>query len=156
MLDAGQGWSIQFSLENGNDAFDTPSVNGLKQTRMNQFAIDASYALSFRWALNGYLSRGVQTFNQSRNAGYAMAFENTNTNIGLGFTGKPSNEFEVGGNLTYVDDKSQYVQALDAGPCTRPRRWPLQAVYRTSCSSRPPSSFLASMRWTSRLRFAWT
>lgn len=107
-------WSIQFSLENGNDAFDTPSVNGLKQTRMNQFAIDASYALSFRWALNGYLSRGVQTFNQSRNAGYVMAFENTNTNIGLGFTGKPSNEFEVGGNLTYVDDKSQYVQALDA------------------------------------------
>ena len=81
---------------------------------MNQLAIDASYALSFRWALNGYLSRGLQTFNQSRNAGYVMAFENTNTNVGLGFTGKPTNEIEVGGTLSYVDDKSQYVQTLDA------------------------------------------
>jgi hypothetical protein len=81
---------------------------------MNHFAIDASYALSFRWALNGYVSRGLQTFNQSRTAGYVMAFDNTNTNVGLGFTGKPNNELEVGGNLTYVDDKSQYVQTLDA------------------------------------------
>jgi MtrB/PioB family decaheme-associated outer membrane protein len=107
-------WSVQFSAENGNDAFNTPSQNGLKQTRMNQFAVDASYALSFRWALNGFISRGFQTFNQSRNAGYVMAFENTNTNVGLGFTGKPDNQIDVGGNLTYVDDKSQYVQALDA------------------------------------------
>nr|WP_326530545.1 MtrB/PioB family decaheme-associated outer membrane protein [Rhodoferax sp.] len=107
-------WSIQISAENGNDFFNTPSQNGLKQTRMNQLAIDASYALSFRWALNGYLSRGLQTFNQSRNAGYVMAFENTNTNVGLGFTGKPTNEIEVGGTLSYVDDKSQYVQTLDA------------------------------------------
>lgn len=107
-------WSIQFSAENGNDAFNTPSQNGLKQTRMNQLAIDASYALSFRWALNGYISRGLQTFNQSRNAGYVMAFENTNTNVGLGFTGKPTNQLDVGGNLNYVDDKSQYVQTLDA------------------------------------------
>jgi MtrB/PioB family decaheme-associated outer membrane protein len=107
-------WSVQFSAENGSDTFNTPSQNGLKQTRMNQLAIDASYALSFRWALNGFISRGLQTFNQSRDAGYVMAFENTNTNLGLGFTGKPNNQLDVGGNLTYVDDKSQYVQALDA------------------------------------------
>ena len=107
-------WSVQFSAEQGNDAFSTPGQDGLKQTRMNQFAVDASYALSFRWALNGYISRGLQTFNQSRTAGYVMAFDNTNTNVGLGFTGKPNNELEVGGNLAYVDDKSQYVQSLDA------------------------------------------
>jgi MtrB/PioB family decaheme-associated outer membrane protein len=107
-------WSVQFSAESGNDEFNTPSVNGLKQTRMNQVAIDASYALSFRWALNGYISRGLQTFNQSRDAGYVMAFENTNTNVGLGFAGKPNNQLDVGGNLTYVDDNSQYVQTLGA------------------------------------------
>ena len=107
-------WAIQFSAENGNDSFNTPSLNGLKQTRMNQMAVDASYALSFRWALNGYISRGLQTFNQSRTAGYVMAFENTNTNVGLGFTGKPNNQLDVGGTLSYVDDKSQYVQTLDA------------------------------------------
>jgi hypothetical protein len=107
-------WSVQFSAEHGNDAFNTPGLDGLKQTRMNQFAIDASYALSFRWALNGYISRGLQTFNQSRTAGYVMAFDNTNTNLGIGFTGKPNNELEVGGILAYVDDKSQYVQTLDA------------------------------------------
>ena len=42
-----------------------------------------------------------------------MAFENTNLSAGVGFTGKVSGKIEVGGNLSYHDDKSSYNQTLD-------------------------------------------
>ena len=106
-------WSIQFSAEDGTDKFSSPSTYGLKDTRMNQFSVDMSYALSFRWSLNGYLSHGLQTYNQSVAAGYVMAFENTNTSLGLGFAGKPTNQLELGGSLSYADDNSKYAQTLD-------------------------------------------
>ena len=105
--------SLQFSAETGTDKYNTPSVYGLHDTRMNQFNVDWAYTLSSKWALNGYLSQGLQTFNQSRNAGYVMSFENTSTSLGLGFTGKPMSQLQVGGNLSYVDDTSKYAQGLD-------------------------------------------
>lgn len=106
--------SLQFSAEHGTDEYDTPSVYGLRDTRMNQLNLDWAYALSSRWALNGYLSRGQQTFNQTRYAGYVMSFENTSASIGLGFTGKPTSQLQVGGTLSYVDDTSEYTQGLDS------------------------------------------
>jgi hypothetical protein len=90
-------------------------VYGLRDTGMNQLSIDWGYTLSDNWALNGYASRGVQTFNQARPAGYVMAFDNTNLGASIGFTGKASSALQVGGNLTYVGDKSVYAQTLDAG-----------------------------------------
>jgi MtrB/PioB family decaheme-associated outer membrane protein len=105
--------SLQFSAEAGTDKYKTPSVYGLQDTRMNQFNLDWAYALSSKWSLTGYLSQGLQTFNQSRNAGYVMSFENTSTSLGLGFTGKPMSQLQVGGNLSYVDDTSKYAQGLD-------------------------------------------
>lgn len=106
--------ALQFSAEEGRDKYTTPSVYGLRNTRMNQFGVDWAYALSFNWNFNGYLSTGAQTFNQSRFAGYVMAFENTSTNAGIGFTGKVSKQIQVGGNLTFADDKSTYAQSLDS------------------------------------------
>jgi MtrB/PioB family decaheme-associated outer membrane protein len=106
--------TLQISAEKGTDKFTTPSVYGLRDTGMNQFSIDWGYALSDNWALNGYASRGVQTFNQARPAGYLMAFDNTNLAASIGFTGKASSKLNVGGNLTYVGDKSVYAQTADA------------------------------------------
>ena len=106
--------SLQFSAEHGTDKYNTPSVYGLHDTRMNQFNVDWAYTLSSKWALNGYLSRGLQTFNQTRNAGYVMSFENTSASIGLGFTGKPTGQLQVGGTLSYVADTSKYTQGLDS------------------------------------------
>ncbi|MHB8948544.1 MAG: MtrB/PioB family decaheme-associated outer membrane protein [Rhodoferax sp.] len=107
-------WALQFSAEGGKDKYSSPSSYGLNDTRMNQFGLDWAYAVSFRWALNGYLSTGKQSINQSRNAGYVMAFDNTNTSLGLGFSGKPTNQIELGGNLSFVDDTSKYDQTLNA------------------------------------------
>ncbi|HAL37071.1 MAG TPA: hypothetical protein DCP03_02705, partial [Polaromonas sp.] len=106
--------SLQFSAEEGKDKFSAPSTYGVQNTRMNQFSIDWGYALSTNWAMNGYLSQGVQTLNQSRYAGYVMAFDNTNLGASIGATGKVTNKLHVGGSLSYVDDKSVYAQTLDA------------------------------------------
>lgn len=106
--------ALQFSAEEGKDKYTAPSVYGLRNTRMHQFGIDWAYALSFNWNFNGYVSTGTQAFNQSRFAGYVMAFENTSTNAGIGFTGKVSNQIRIGGNFSFSDDKSVYAQALDA------------------------------------------
>jgi hypothetical protein len=43
-----------------------------------------------------------------------MAFDNTNLAASIGFTGKASSKLNVGGNLTYVGDKSVYAQTADA------------------------------------------
>ena len=104
--------SLQFSGEEGKDKFSTPSTYGLHDTRMNQFSVDWAYALSDKWALNGYVSQGLQTLNQSHPAGYVIAFDNTNTGVGFGFTGQLASKLQVGGNLSYVDDKSVYKQTL--------------------------------------------
>lgn len=106
--------SLQFSAEEGQDHYNSPSSYGLQDSRVSNFGVDFVYAESFNWNFNGFLSQGTQTFNQSRYAGYVMAFENTSVNIGLGFTGKISSNFEIGGNLTFSDDKSVYAQKLDA------------------------------------------
>ena len=105
--------TLQFSAEGGQDKFSTPSVYGLRNSRTNQFGVDWSYAQSYAWNFNGYASHGVQTFDQSRFGAYVMAFENTNLSAGVGFTGKVSGKIEVGGNLSYHDDKSSYNQTLD-------------------------------------------
>lgn len=100
--------SFQFVAEEGKDKFTTPSTYGLHDSRMNQFGVDWGYELSSKWAFNGYVSQGSQTLNQSQPAGYVLAFDNTNTGVGVGFTGKLASKLNVGGNLSYVDDKSVY------------------------------------------------
>lgn len=105
--------TLQFSAEGGKDKHHSPSSYGVRDTDMNQFSVDWAYALSYAWNFTGYVSQGVQTFDQSRPAGYVMAFENTSSAVGIGFTGKISSKLEVGGNLSYLDDKSVYAQTLD-------------------------------------------
>ena len=106
-------WTLQFSAEEGTDKFTAPSAYGLQETRMSQYGVDFVYAESFNWNFNGYLSQSTQTFNQARYAGYLMAFENTSLNVGLGFTGKISSQLQIGGTLSFSDDKSVYAQRLD-------------------------------------------
>lgn len=106
--------TLQFTAEGGKDSYSSPSTYGLQDTRNGIIlGIDFAYAESFNWNFNGYLSHGVQSFNQSRYAGYVMAFENTSLNAGLGFTGKVNSNFEIGGNVTFSDEKSVYAQTLD-------------------------------------------
>jgi MtrB/PioB family decaheme-associated outer membrane protein len=111
---ASEKLNLQFGLEGGRDNFTSPSNYGLQNARLNQFSLDATYALSDAWGINGNLFRGVQSFNQARPAGYLMAFENTNLGAAIGASGKASAKLNVGVNLSYVNDRNVYAQGLDS------------------------------------------
>ncbi len=106
--------TLQINAEGGRDQYSAPSAYGLRDSSMNLLSVDAAYALSDAWSINGYLSRGKQGLNQALPAGYLMAFTNTSVNASIGFTGKASAKFDVGGNLLRVTDRSVYAQGLDA------------------------------------------
>jgi len=105
--------TLQFSADYGRDTFSSPSVQGLQRTDMQLFSVDADYALSVRWSLNGYVSRGSQTLDQARPAGYLMAFDNDNTAAGVGVVGRPTSQLQIGGTLSYFNDRNVYAQTLD-------------------------------------------
>ena len=106
--------ALQFNAESGKDQYNVPTAYGLQDSGMNLLSVDWTYALSDTSALNGYVSRGKQTFNQAVPAGYLMAFDNTSLNASIGFTGKANAKLELGGNLLFVNDSSVYAQGLDA------------------------------------------
>lgn len=107
--------SLQGVAEVGRDKFSSPSAYGLRKSAMNSLSLDATYALNDKWNINGFVSYGQQELDQARPDAAFMAFDNTATTLGLGFTGKPMANLEVGGNLSYMNDRSEYAQTLDAG-----------------------------------------
>ena len=105
--------TLQFSAEGGSNKYTAPTVYALQNTRLSLYSVDGTYAMSDSVNLTAYASWGQQTQNQARPAGSVMAFETTNTTAGLGLTGKPTGKLELGGNLSYVNEKSVYGQTLD-------------------------------------------
>jgi MtrB/PioB family decaheme-associated outer membrane protein len=107
--------SLQAAGEVGRDKFSSPSAYGLRESSMNSISLDATYALNDKWNLNGFGSFGQQELEQARPEAALMAFDNTTTTLGVGFTGKPMANLEVGGNVSFMEDRSEYAQTLDAG-----------------------------------------
>ena len=97
----------------GEDDYSMPSEYALRDSEMRLFTVDVSYAVSDAWNVNGFASYGTQQLNQARPAGSILAFENTNTTVGVGVTGRISEAIEVGGSLAYVNDNNEYAQTLD-------------------------------------------
>lgn len=106
--------SLQLSAQHGIDRFSTPSVYGVQTSGMDHVEFDASYALSERWSLTGNLSYGTETLRQARPDAAALAYDNTSSGFGVGVTGKASATIQVGANLSHLDDRSTYAQALDS------------------------------------------
>lgn len=106
--------ALQFSAEDGRDKFSTPGGYGLQRTDMSLFSLDADYALSERWKFSGYVSHGTQTLNQGRYQGYLMAYDNRSTAFGLGVSGKLASKIEVGGGVSWLEDRNVYAQGVDA------------------------------------------
>lgn len=111
--------SLQFLLEDGKDKYNEPHKAtldgaGLKDTGVRLFSVDAAFTLSDMWKLTGYVSQGEQTNHVNMVNGAAPAYkaelENTNTALGIGVRGKPSGKLEVGGDLSYINDKNHYGQ----------------------------------------------
>jgi MtrB/PioB family decaheme-associated outer membrane protein len=107
--------ALQAAGEIGRDKFSSPSAYGLRESSMNSLSLDATYAINDKWNLNGFWSFAQQELDQARPDAAYMAFDNTAVTLGVGFTGKPMANLEVGGNLAFMDDRSEYAQTLDAG-----------------------------------------
>ena len=101
------------SAAGGKDDYSMPSQYALRDSKMSLFTIDANYVVSDAWNVNGFASYGTQKLNQGRPAGAILAFDNTNTTIGVGATGRISEQVEVGGSLAYLRDNNEYAQTLD-------------------------------------------
>jgi hypothetical protein len=80
---------------------------------MGQYSLDATYAVNSKWNLTGYASYGRQALNQAKPLGYVMALRDRSWGLGGGVTGKPMAKVEVGASVSYYEDRSSFVQALD-------------------------------------------
>lgn len=105
--------SIQFLAEGGRDSFSAPTDKGLHSTRFGTLGVDAAYALSYAWKFNAFLTLGEQSLNVDHGAGYIAQLDNVSKHAGLGVVGTVSSTLEIGGNLSFLSDRTRYV--LDAG-----------------------------------------
>ncbi|MGC2047950.1 MAG: MtrB/PioB family outer membrane beta-barrel protein, partial [Gallionella sp.] len=111
--------SLQFVVEDGKDSYSAPTTKGLQDTSVTLYSIDASYALSDIWKLTGYASQSDQMIHVAHgNWGYIASLRDRNDTVGLGVMGKPTGRFEVGGDLSYLNDINRYTQQQDAGTGT--------------------------------------
>ena len=111
---ATEALALQLSAETGKDTYTAPSRFALRDTKLDFYSLDGSYLISETWSINGYLSQGNQKLNQARPEGYILAYDNKSTAAGLGLNGKVGEKFDLGGMLSFIDDKSAYAQTLDA------------------------------------------
>jgi MtrB/PioB family decaheme-associated outer membrane protein len=100
--------SMNFAVEGDNDDYNPPSTAGLQESKMALFSIDASYVLSDRWKLTGYLSQSEQKLKTGQSSAYRADLKDTNTAVGLGITGTPMSRLEVGGKVSYINDVTKY------------------------------------------------
>lgn len=100
--------SVNFSLENGKDEYDAPTAAGLNDTKVQFYNVDAVLKLSDKWKLTGYASYGKQNLNMQQGIGYVADLEQRNFAAGLGIVGTPKAGMEVGGELSYLEDRDSH------------------------------------------------
>jgi len=106
--------ALQLRVDSGRDHFDTPSPYGLRSSRADQISVDASYAYSFAWRFNGYLSHGTEALRQARVAAAALDYDNASTTVGIGVVGRLLARLDLGADLSFVYDRSVHAQTPDA------------------------------------------
>ena len=110
---------MQFYVEDGTDRNVTAAdaIAGGKGWRGNgttTYSVDASYAVTDSWKLNGYASQGNQNLKVNHSTGY-MADVNTRSDaFGIGVTAQPTGRLELGARVMYLNDDTRY--GLAASP----------------------------------------
>jgi MtrB/PioB family decaheme-associated outer membrane protein len=107
--------SVQFLAEYGKDTYDAPnSDKGLQKAGVSLYSVDASWQLSETMSLTAYASTGDQTTNVAHSTGYIMHVKDNNTAAGLTFKAKASERMRWNADFTYLRDRVEYPQELDA------------------------------------------
>jgi len=107
--------SLQFMVEDGKDTYTGPTDKGLRDTGMRSYGIDAAMIVSESWKLTGYVNQSNQTNHVDYNVGYLAGLENVSTRVGIGAVGKLTGKFEIGGDLSYLNDNNRYQQNMATG-----------------------------------------
>jgi MtrB/PioB family decaheme-associated outer membrane protein len=112
--------SLQLVAEDGKDKNKTDfdpvaGGKGWRDTGVSFYGLDASFALSDNWKLNGYASYGDQTIHINHSTGYMMDLNNRSTALGLALAGRATSQLQVGVNLTYINDINKYGVAANTG-----------------------------------------
>jgi hypothetical protein len=106
--------SVQFMLEDGKDSFSAPTEQGLRDTGMRSYGIDLAWKVSDKWRLTGYWNQGNQTLHVNH-VGYLAELVNDSDSVSIGFVGNPSGQYEVGANISYLNDRNRYNHSLASG-----------------------------------------
>ncbi|WP_342617948.1 MtrB/PioB family decaheme-associated outer membrane protein [Rhodoferax sp. GW822-FHT02A01] len=105
---ASDALSIQASVEQGTDHYSGPTSAGVNNADTFSVNLDASLKLNDKWALTAYASSGKQTMGMRQDVGYIAELGNLNTTVGLGATAKISSKLELGGNVSFLEDRNTY------------------------------------------------
>lgn len=104
---------VQFNLEDGKDKNATAfspvaEQKGWLESSTRHYSLDASFVLSDKWKLNGYLSKGIQNQKINHSTGYKADLESRSDGVGFGVVGEISPKLEVGAQVTYLNDTTKY------------------------------------------------
>jgi len=102
---------VQLNIDSGKSTNVTGynAIAGAKawqESTASYYALDASYAITSRWKINGYISQG----NTSTlvNQGYIGDLTTRGNGIGFGVKGQPTGQLQVGALVGYLKDTSKY------------------------------------------------
>ncbi|GAB3759994.1 MtrB/PioB family decaheme-associated outer membrane protein [Ramlibacter monticola] len=106
--------TLQGALDVGVDHYSAPGVYGLRSAGMRQATIDLTYAITDAWNVTGFASWGKQNLDQGKPDAAFLSFDNHESNVGVGVTGKATSKVELGLNLSHLRDRATFAQVLDA------------------------------------------
>ncbi len=112
--------SIQLLAEDGKDKNDMPfneaaGGKGWRDSKVNFYSVDVSYAIADDWRLTAYASEGEQTIHINHSTGYMADLNNRSEAFGLAVVGKATKLLQVGASLTYINDVNKYGFAASGG-----------------------------------------
>lgn len=110
---------VQFNAEDGKDTnanpFNEIALGKGWRSGSNQiYSIDASFAVTDSWKINGYASQGKQNLKVNHSTGYMADLTTRSDSFGLGVTATPTSKLEMGVRLAYLKDNTVY--GLAASP----------------------------------------
>jgi hypothetical protein len=108
-------FSLNFSLEDGKDSYNGPNDAGLNDTKVQFYNVDAALKLSSNWKMTAYASFGKQNLNMQQGIGYIADMEQRNVAAGLGIVGTLKAGLELGGEVSYLDDRNSYDLSMTTG-----------------------------------------
>lgn len=107
--------NIQLAAEGSVDVYGSgrDSLNiGPRQGSAQLYSLDATWTISEKWRVNGWVSRSITTMNQADGNSAATlwtaALNNETDTVGLGMRGKLTGSFDVGADAMVSRDVSEY------------------------------------------------